>query len=95
MLTFLGRGQKFCDGASRRDFLKGSGAAVAATAMATATHESEAANLPANVASAEARDVTLNVNGKSHTLKLEPRVTLLSALRDVRSAIRSGLVDVR
>src|SRR6185369_210320 len=29
-----------------------------------------------------ARNITLNVNGKDHTLKLEPRVTLLHALRD-------------
>jgi aerobic-type carbon monoxide dehydrogenase small subunit (CoxS/CutS family) len=70
-------------GFSRRDFLKGSGAAMAATAMATAVHESPAKEaLKANVVSAEAGDVTLNVNGKDHTLKLEPRVTLLSALRD-------------
>jgi aerobic-type carbon monoxide dehydrogenase small subunit (CoxS/CutS family) len=70
-------------GFNRRDFLKGSGAAVAATAMATATHEADAkAALKANVRSAEAAPITLNVNGKDHTLKLEPRVTLLSALRD-------------
>lgn len=71
-------------GFSRRDFLKGSGAAVAATAMATATHETEAneATAKANVALAKPQDVTLNVNGKNHKLKLEPRVTLLDALRN-------------
>lgn len=70
-------------GFNRRDFLKGSGAAVAATAMATAADEAAAQQQrQPNVVSAEAADVTLNVNGKEHTLKLEPRVTLLEALRN-------------
>lgn len=72
-------------GFNRRDFLKGSGAAVAATAMATAGDEADAQEKKkrqSNVVSAEAADVTLNVNGKEHTLKLEPRVTLLEALRN-------------
>ncbi len=30
----------------------------------------------------EAVDVTLRINGQPHTLQLEPRVTLLDALRD-------------
>ena len=68
---------------NRRDFLKGSGAAMAATAVATAAHEA-AADEPkkANVAPAHASKVTLNVNGKDYTLMLEPRVTLLDALRN-------------
>lgn len=71
-------------GFSRRDFLKGSGAAVAATALATAgTEEAQAgAATAANVAPADASDVTLNVNGKSYTVKVEPRVTLLEVLRN-------------
>jgi len=70
-------------GFNRREFLKGSGAAMAATAMATATHEAEAEEpKKANVAAAKPADVTLNVNGKDYTLKLEPRVTLLDALRN-------------
>ncbi|MEX2288462.1 MAG: 2Fe-2S iron-sulfur cluster-binding protein [Planctomycetaceae bacterium] len=70
-------------GFSRRDFLKGSGAAMAATAMATAAHESAAGEaLKANLVSAEAGEITLNVNGKDHKLKLEPRVTLLYPLRN-------------
>lgn len=70
-------------GFNRRDFLKGSGVAVAATAMATAAEEAAAQQQrQPNVVSAEAADVTLNVNGKEHTLKLEPRVTLLEALRN-------------
>ena len=72
-------------GVNRRDFLKGSGVAVAATAMATSQSEARAAQDAAakkNVVTAAAHDVTLNVNGKDHKLKLEPRVTLLDALRD-------------
>ena len=66
---------------NRRDFLKGSGAAMAATALATA-HEAQAADDKPAGASAAARKITLNVNGNDYTLTLEPRVTLLSALRD-------------
>jgi xanthine dehydrogenase YagT iron-sulfur-binding subunit len=70
-------------GFSRRDFLKGSGAAVAATAIATSGTESAAQEAQkANVVSAEASNVTLNVNGKEYTIKVEPRVTLLDALRN-------------
>ena len=71
-------------GFSRRDFMKGSSVAVAATAMATAGAEARAdeQGKRPSVKPAEATDVTLNVNGKDHTLKLEPRVTLLDALRD-------------
>lgn len=68
---------------NRRDFLKGSGAAVAATAIATGSADAEAARtLKSNVFPAEATEITLNVNGKDHTLKVEPRVTLLDALRN-------------
>lgn len=70
-------------GFSRRDFLKGSGAAVAATAVATAAREATAADerKRKNVVPAEPTEVTLNVNGKDHTVKVEPRVTLLDVLR--------------
>ncbi len=66
---------------NRRDFLKGSGAAMAATALATAQETRAADDKPAGPSSA-ARNVTLNVNGKDYTVNVEPRVTLLSALRD-------------
>lgn len=71
-------------GFNRRDFLKGSGAAVAATAMATADRDGEAAQpkLKPNVVSAKATAMTLNVNGKDHSVTLEPRVTLLDVLRN-------------
>ncbi len=69
-------------GFNRRDFIKGSGAALAASAAATAViDEAEAAQQTGAVAPAKAVDIKLSVNGKEHTLKLEPRVTLLDALR--------------
>jgi len=69
---------------SRRSFLAQLGAAgVAATAsplahaVATETEEKEAAaGVPGAV------PVTLNVNGREYNVRLEPRVTLLDALRD-------------
>ncbi len=70
-------------GVNRRDFLKGSGAAVAVTALATSEQGAIAQNAAKkNVALAKAQDVTLNINGKMHKLSVEPRVTLLDALRD-------------
>ena len=61
-------------GFNRRDFLKGSAAAATATAMATqGSEEAAAANLKTNVFAAAAQNVTLNVNGKDHTVKVEPR----------------------
>jgi xanthine dehydrogenase YagT iron-sulfur-binding subunit len=77
-------------GLSRRDFLKGSGAGAAATALAqvplAAAAEAEpaagaavtqgAAMGPSPVA------LTLNVNGKDVRTNVEPRVTLLDALRN-------------
>jgi xanthine dehydrogenase YagT iron-sulfur-binding subunit len=75
--------QRSASGLSRRQFLQGSGVAVAATAMATAAVEEAAvAATTSNLIPAKPTDVTLNVNGKDYTLKLEPRVTLLHCLRD-------------
>ena len=70
-------------GFNRRDFLRGSGAAVAVTALATSDQGAAAQDAAKkNVASAKAQDLTLSINGKDHKLSLEPRVTLLAALRD-------------
>ena len=68
---------------SRRTFLKsfGASAAVAATAQVEAVaKELEKANTE-KVFGPEAVPVTLQVNGKPIKLQLEPRVTLLDALR--------------
>ena len=74
-------------GLSRRDFLKGSGAAAAATALATAPVTAGAAEEAADSSKAVGMGpgpvlVQLNVNGKKMSQSLEPRVTLLDALRN-------------
>jgi len=63
---------------SRRDFLIGSAASfLIAPILASA----EAPPVE-HVTDANAVDVTLNVNGRSHSLRLDPRTTLLDALRE-------------
>ena len=70
------------EGFSRRDFLKGASLAVS-TGLLTAPEGKAAApeNAPA-VHGPGAVPVTLQINGKPHALKVEPRVTLLDALRN-------------
>ena len=69
---------------NRRDFLRGSGAAMAATAMATAVAEQQvmAQQQAAKIVSAAPHPVKLNVNGVDLTLTVEPRVLLIDALRN-------------
>lgn len=67
-------------GFSRRDFLRGSGAVAAATALHTQVAEAVQQNQGAEIVRGE-KSITLNVNGKDHTVKVEPRTTLLEALR--------------
>jgi xanthine dehydrogenase YagT iron-sulfur-binding subunit len=68
---------------SRRDFLKGAGVAVSSgvltghTALAAAPPQGEAEFVGPGEA-----PVTLLINGQSHQLSLEPRVTLLDACRN-------------
>jgi xanthine dehydrogenase YagT iron-sulfur-binding subunit len=68
-------------GYSRRAFLKGSGAAAAATALATGAGLADAAQASGSEVVKGETDVTLNVNGQDYTIKVEPRMTLLEALR--------------
>ena len=66
---------------TRRDFLKGASVAVSSGLLIT---EAQAAASPPGaeaVAGPGPVPVTLKVNGKPHKLNLEPRVTLLDALR--------------
>ncbi|MRT00855.1 2Fe-2S iron-sulfur cluster binding domain-containing protein [Ralstonia pickettii] len=70
---------------SRRGFLQSAAAAASALAL---PHESAGARTDASAparpaALAPARPVSLNINGKPYALSLEPRVTLLDALREV------------
>ena len=63
---------------SRRTFLIGSAVATAAAIVAPLFAEAETAS----AAPVNATSVTLNVNGKAHELRLDPRTTLLDALRE-------------
>jgi xanthine dehydrogenase YagT iron-sulfur-binding subunit len=66
---------------TRRAFLKGSGAAAAATALVTG-QESAIAQAPEQSAVVSGwTTITLNVNGKDAQVKVEPRTTLLDVLR--------------
>lgn len=69
-------------GLSRRDFLKITGASAAAPLVAGAAAIAVEAPESAAVLGPGKVPVTLNVNGKRYSAQLEPRVTLLDALRD-------------
>ena len=70
---------------SRRDFLKGVGIAGAGVAIAdqlwTEVEAAEPQAAKPNVVSGESK-VVLNVNGAQRTVQVEPRTTLLNALRN-------------
>ncbi len=67
-------------GFSRRSFLKGSGAAAAATALAGGQGIAGAEEASRVVGPGMSK-ITLVVNGQSHKVDVEPRMTLLEALR--------------
>jgi len=75
-------------GVTRRSFLGQVGAASIAVsagpllAHASATQVETPAQEPTAAANTAAVPVTLKINGKEHQLRLEPRVTLLDALRN-------------
>jgi xanthine dehydrogenase YagT iron-sulfur-binding subunit len=66
-------------GFSRRDFLRGSGAVAAATAL---EKHAVAAAEPSGAAVVEGEQtIRLHVNGQEHSVQAEPRTTLLEVLR--------------
>lgn len=67
--------------ATRRSFLIGSAVVTASAFVAPLLGEEKAA-AAAHDAGPNAVSVTLNVNGKPHALRLDPRTTLLDALRE-------------
>jgi xanthine dehydrogenase YagT iron-sulfur-binding subunit len=73
-------------GLSRRDFLRGTGAAAATAALAEAPLAPVADAAPAKSTTTAIGPgpvkLTLDVNGEQMTTNVEPRVTLLDALRD-------------
>ena len=68
-------------GLSRRDFLKISGISAAAVPI-LGTTVVEAAGAPVKVYGPGKVPVEVTVNGKKYGLQIEPRITLLDALRD-------------
>jgi xanthine dehydrogenase YagT iron-sulfur-binding subunit len=71
-------------GPSRRDFLRGSGVAAAATALTREVSVPAAEDKAADVAAVGPGPVqiALDVNGTEMKVRVEPRVTLLDALRN-------------
>jgi xanthine dehydrogenase YagT iron-sulfur-binding subunit len=70
-------------GVSRRGFLRGIGVSTAATGVASAVKPiAEAATRDPNVRGPGEFPVSLKINGQNRTLNVEPRVTLLDALRN-------------
>jgi xanthine dehydrogenase YagT iron-sulfur-binding subunit len=78
------KGNRPDSGFSRRDFLRGSAAGALSSGVLTTgvagTTVPQAAE--AGLTGPDATAVTLTVNGRAHRLQLEPRVTLLDALRN-------------
>ncbi len=70
------------EGLSRRDFLKGASMAVSTGLLAPPEVTAAAPGKSAAVVGPGAVPITLQINGKPHQVKVEPRVTLLDALRD-------------
>jgi xanthine dehydrogenase YagT iron-sulfur-binding subunit len=71
---------------SRRSFLRGSGIGVAGTIMLDKTLPDlfgSTAEAAENVVGPAAVQITLDVNNMSHSLSVEPRTTLVEALRDL------------
>src|SRR5688572_4643093 len=68
---------------SRRGFLKGIGLGTAATGLLSAARpDAEAAQRDSGIKGPGELPVSLKVNGKTRKLNVEPRVTLLDALRN-------------
>jgi xanthine dehydrogenase YagT iron-sulfur-binding subunit len=85
-LTSQPSGDPGRNGITRRGFLKGAGITAAGTALLDGVHAFNAeatpvANQGVTFLGPGAVPVTLNVNGKDHSMEIEPRTTLADALR--------------
>lgn len=69
-------------GLSRRGFLKGLGVGGVATGLLTDSGSNAEAAENGQIKGPGEIPITLKINGKSHKLSVEPRVTLLDALRN-------------
>jgi xanthine dehydrogenase YagT iron-sulfur-binding subunit len=77
--TKLSSGSK--SGFNRRDFLRGSGAVAAATALHQQVAQAQQAQQTGPEVVRGEKTITLNVNGQDRSVKAEPRTTLLEVLR--------------
>lgn len=69
-------------GVSRRNFLKGSGVALSIPLVAGGEKIVKAAGADVPVLGPGKVNITLNINGASRSTSVEPRITLLDALRN-------------
>jgi xanthine dehydrogenase YagT iron-sulfur-binding subunit len=69
-------------GFSRRGFIGGMGIGTGAVGTGLLENEAIAAPAPANVTGPGPVPITLNINGKPVNVTVEPRVTLLDAMRN-------------
>lgn len=69
-------------GVSRRNFLKGSGVALTIPLVAGGEKIVKAAGADVPVLGPGKVNITLNINGANRTTSVEPRITLLDALRN-------------
>lgn len=69
-------------GFSRRNFLKTIGAGAAATGLVREVADTPVVEAASDVQGPGELSITLNINGKSEKVSVEPRVTLLDALRN-------------
>lgn len=67
---------------TRRDFLRGAGVAVSGGLLVSGSVAAASADAAPEVLGPGAVPITLKINGTPHQLSLEPRVTLLDALRN-------------
>jgi xanthine dehydrogenase YagT iron-sulfur-binding subunit len=79
-------------GVSRRGFMRGVGLGGGVLSAGVLEGEAQAAEAAAKTAGPGAVPITLEVNGKPLKLSVEPRVTLLDALRDQLSLTGSKRV---
>ena len=79
-------------GFDRREFLRGSGAAAAATALHGGVLRGEENGV--KVEGRDAKSISLNVNGADHKVMAEPRTTLMEALRYQLQLTGAKPVDV-
>ena len=70
------------EGFSRRDFLKGASMAVSTGLLTAPEATAVTPDHSTEVLGPGAVPITLQINGKAHNLNVEPRVTLLDALRN-------------